>query len=206
MTPHHVETFRALVSPDRFSTGPSVLDLHAGDQSFHLPRRPEAVIWPVNRDEVGRILSVAQKLRIPVTAWGAGTSLEGNPIPVQGGLVVDFTRMNRILDIREADFQADVEPGVIYQDLNEKLKFTGLFFPPDPGARATIGGMIANNASGPHTVRYGSTKDCILRLAVVLAGGRCIEVGSRAAKTASGYDLLHLFIGSEGTLAQPDRF
>jgi D-lactate dehydrogenase (cytochrome) len=154
----------------------------------------------MHREEVCRILCYADANRIPVTAWGSGTSMEGNPIPVHGGLVMDFSRMNRILDIRETDFQADVEPGVIYQDLNDQLKFKGLFFPPDPGTRATLGGMIANNASGPHAIRYGSTKECILRLVLVLANGDIIELGTRAAKTSSGYDLLHLFVGSEGTL------
>ncbi len=196
----HKNAFRSMVAPDRFSTGKSHLNLHAADQSFHAPRPPGAVIWPVDREEVSRILSYANAHGIPVTAWGAGTSMEGNPIPLYGGLVADFSRMNRILDIRGTDFQADVEPGVIYQDLNHQLRFKGLFFPPDPGARATIGGMIANNASGPHTIRYGSTRNCILRLTVVLAGGEVIRIGTRAPKTSSGYDLLHLFIGSEGTL------
>ena len=135
-----------------------------------------------------------------MVGWGSGSSLEGNPIPVKKGLVLDFTQMNRILDVREEDFQVDVEPGVIYQDLNEHLKYTGLFFPPDPGARATIGGMIANNASGTRTVYYGSTKDYVLKLKVVLASGEILEMGRRVAKTSSGYDLPHLFVGSEGTL------
>ena len=120
----------------------------------------------------------ANKNVLPVTGWGSGTSLEGNPIPVRRGLVLDFSQMNRILDIREADFQADVEPGVAYQDLNEKLRVKGLFFPPDPGAGATIGGMIANNASGTRTVRYGSTRANVLRLTVVLAGGEIMQIGS----------------------------
>jgi len=200
MTRRQLETLRTLTGPDRFSTGPSQLDLHSGDQSFHPPIRPEAVLWPETRQEVSRILAFASANRIPVTAGGSGTSMEGNPIPVHGGVVLDFSRMNRILDVRELDFQADVEPGVSYQDLNIQLKTKGLFFAPDPGARATIGGMIANNASGPHTIRYGSTRDCILRLAVVLANGEIIETGTRASKTASGYDLRHLFVGSEGTL------
>jgi D-lactate dehydrogenase (cytochrome) len=108
--------------------------------------------------------------------------------------------MNQIVQVREEDFQADVEPGVVHQDLNEKLKHKGLFFPPDPGARETIGGMIANNASGTRTVLYGFTKDDILKLAVVLANGEIIELGTRASKTSSGYDLIHLIVGSEGTL------
>jgi D-lactate dehydrogenase (cytochrome) len=189
-----------MVGPERFSTGESNLDLHSRDQSHHKPSRPEAVIWPETKSEVSEILKYANQQKIPVTGWGAGTSLEGNPIPVEKGLILDFSRMNHILSIREEDFQADVEPGVLYRDLNKKLRHKGLFFPPDPGAQATIGGMIANNASGTRTVRYGSTKDYVLQLTVALAGGEVIEMGTRASKTSSGYDLIHLFVGSEGTL------
>lgn len=196
----HIRDLKSMVSPDRFSTGESNLDLHAKDQSRHKPCRPEAVMWPATKDEVSGILQYADSNRIPVTGWGSGSSLEGNPIPLERGIVLDFSRMNRILDLRVEDFQADVEPGVIYQDLNKSLRHQGLFFPPDPGARATIGGMIANNASGTRTVRYGSTRDHVLRLSMVLANGQILEVGSRVSKSSSGYDLLHLLIGSEGTL------
>ena len=196
----HLKHLQTLVAAERFSTGDSVLDLHAKDQSQHPPSRPDAVIWPVDHTEVSAILRYANDHRIPITGWGSGSSLEGNPIPIQKGIVLDFSQMNRILNIRAEDFQADVEPGVIFQDLNEKLRHTGLFFPPDPGARATVGGMIANNASGTRTVYYGSTKDYVLRLEVALASGEIIELGTRAAKTSSGYDLIHLIVGSEGTL------
>ena len=196
----HLKNFQAMVAPDRFSSGDSILDLHAKDQSRHPACRPEAVVWPQTAAEVAAILKYANEHRIPVTGWGAGSSLEGNPIPVCRGLVLDFTRMNRILTIREEDFQADVEPGVVYQDLNEKLRHTGLFFPPDPGARATLGGMIANNASGTRTVLYGSTRDYVMRLVVALASGELIELGTRASKSSSGYSLINLFVGSEGTL------
>jgi len=196
----HLKNLRSLVPPDRFSTGDSVLDLHAKDQSKHAPVPPEAVIWPRTSSEVVGIVKYANRNRIPVTGWGAGSSLEGNPIPVQKGIVLDFSQMNRILKIREEDFQADVEPGVVYQDLNEKLRHSGLFFPPDPGARATLGGMIANNASGTRTLYYGSTKEYVLKLSVVLANGEILELGTRASKTSSGYDLIRLFVGSEGTL------
>jgi len=196
----HLKHLQAFVTSDRFSTGDSHLDLHSKDQSQHPPFKPEAVIWPLKRSEVSAILKYANEHRIPITGWGSGSSLEGNPIPVKRGLVLDFSMMNRIIDIRAESFQVDVEPGLIYQDLNEKLKYTGLFFPPDPGARATIGGVIANNASGTRTVYYGSTKDYVLRLSVVLANGEIIETGTRATKTSSGYDLLHLMVGSEGTL------
>jgi len=196
----NIKDLQSMVPPDRISTGESVLDLHAKDQSHHAPSRPEAVIWPVVPAEVAEILAYANDNLIAVTGWGSGSSLEGNPIPVQKGIVLDFTRMNRIVEIREEDFQADVEPGVVYQDLNEKLKHSGLFFPPDPGARATLGGMIANNASGTRTVFYGSTKDYVLQLSVALANGEIFELGTRASKTSSGYDLIRLFVGSEGTL------
>jgi D-lactate dehydrogenase (cytochrome) len=189
-----------MVEPRRISWGESVLDLHSRDQSHHSASRPDVVIWPKGPEEVSKILMYCNQRRIPVTAWGAGSSLEGNPIPVKGGVVLDFSEMNRILEIRPSDFQADVEPGVVYQDLNEGLRHLGLFFPPDPGARATIGGMIGNNASGTRTVKFGSTKDYVLRLKVVLASGEILELGSRASKSSSGYDLLHLFVGSEGTL------
>lgn len=200
MNDAHIKNLRSIVGPDRFSTGESNLDLHSKDQSHHKPSRPEAVIWPFEQSEVSEILKYANDQGIPVTGWGSGTSLEGNPIPVRRGLVLDFSRMNKILSIREEDFQADVEPGVLYRDLNEKLRHKGLFFPPDPGAQATIGGMIANNASGTKTVRYGSTKDYVQKLTVALAGGEVIEMGTRASKSSSGYDLIHLFVGSEGTL------
>ncbi len=200
VTEAHIKELKSMVTPDRFSTGESNLDLHSKDQSHHKASRPEAVIWPVDRREVSDILKYANEHLIPVTGWGAGTSLEGNPIPVRAGIVLDFSHMNQILEIREEDFQADVEPGVGYRHLNEALRHKGLFFPPDPGASATIGGMIANNASGTRTVRYGSTKDHVLQLSVVLATGEIIEMGTRASKTSSGYDLIHLFVGSEGTL------
>ena len=196
----HIKNLSKFVAADRISTGTSVLDLHAKDQSQHSAVRPEVVIWPKNPEEVSAVVTYANDCRIPVVGWGSGSSLEGNPIPVQKGIVLDFSQMNRILDVRMEDFQVDVEPGLIYQDLNEHLKYSGLFFPPDPGARATIGGMIANNASGTRTVHYGSTKDYVLKMKIVMANGDIIDTGSRSAKSSSGYDLLHLFVGSEGTL------
>ena len=198
--PAHIGHLQSIVSATRISTGVSQLDLHAKDQSQHPPCRPEAVLWPVNTAEVSQILGYANTHRIPITGWGSGSSLEGNPIPVCSGIVLDFAQMNRVLELRAADFQVDVQPGVIYQDLNQQLRSEGLFFPPDPGARATIGGIIANNASGTKTVRYGSTKDYVRRLVVVLANGEIIETGTRASKSSSGIDLIHLFVGSEGTL------
>ena len=195
-----IRVFEDSIGKDRISTGISNLKLHSLDQSHHSAHMPELVIWPVNEEEVCFILDYANHNMIPVTAWGAGTSLEGNPIPVYGGIVIDFSFMNKILKIREEDFQADVQPGVIYQDLNHSLRHKGLFFPPDPGARATIGGMIGNNASGMRSIRYGSTRENVIQMRIVLANGEIIDVGRRSQKSSSGYDLLRLFVGAEGTL------
>ncbi len=195
-----IENLTVFTGPDRISTGESILNLHSKDQSGHTPVMPDAVVWPKSEAEVVNILRYANENIIPVTGWGAGSSLEGNPVPVKGGIVLDFSQMNRIIEIREEDFQVDVEPGVMYKELNKKLRHKGLFFPPDPGADATIGGMIGNNSSGTRTVKYGSTRDNILRLSVVLANGKIIRTGTRASKTSSGYDLVNLMTGSEGTL------
>jgi D-lactate dehydrogenase (cytochrome) len=158
------------------------------------------VVWPGSTQEVSRVLRFANRQRIPVTPWGAGTSLEGNPIPLHGGLSLDMRRMNRILSVRQKDFQVEVQSGILYKDMNAALAGHGLFFAPDPGANASIGGMVANNAAGTRTLRYGTTKDNVLRMEVVLASGEILRTGTHASKTSSGYDLVHLFVGSEGTL------
>ena len=191
---------KAILDERRVSSGESVRHLHSHDESFHTPSLPDVVVWPHTTEEVSRLVRWAREKRVPVTAWGAGTSLEGNPIPVQGGMVMDFNEMNRIIAVRPEDFQADVQAGVIYKELNKALARDGLFFPPDPGAAATIGGMIGNNASGIRSVRYGATKDYVLRLTVVLPDGEVIHAGNRARKSSSGYNLPALFTGSEGTL------
>lgn len=190
----------AIVGSDRFSTGQSNRELHLHDISFHQGTLPAGVIWPETTEEVSRILAWAYDRGVPVTPWGAGTSTEGNPVPLIGGLVMDMTLMNRILEIRPQDLQADVQPGVLRKELNRQTGQHGLFFPPDPGADATIGGMIANNASGVQTVKYGATKDYVMRLTVVLPQGRVIHTGCKAPKSSAGFDLTRLFVGSEGTL------
>ncbi|MGD8716887.1 MAG: FAD-binding oxidoreductase [Desulfobacterales bacterium] len=190
----------AMVASDRFSTGQSNRELHLHDISPHYGILPAGIIWPVSTDEVAQILSWTYDNDIPVTPWGAGTSTEGNPVPTCGGLVIDMTQMNKILEIRSQDLQADVQPGVLRKELNRQSGKYGLFFPPDPGADATIGGMIANNASGVQTVKYGATKDYIMRLTIVMPQGDVIHTGCKAHKSSSGYDLTRLFVGSEGTL------
>ena len=189
-----------LVSPERFSTGRSNLELHRRDISPHRGEMPAAIIWPETTEEISAVLKWSYAQEIPVTPWGAGTSTEGNPVPALGGLVIDMTRMNRILAIRPQDLQVDVQPGVLRKELNHQVGQHGLFFPPDPGADATIGGMIANNASGVQTVKYGATKDYIMQLTIVVPGGNVIRTGCKAPKSSSGYDLTRLFVGSEGTL------
>jgi D-lactate dehydrogenase (cytochrome) len=195
-----VAALSATVAPDRFSTGQSNRELHLRDISFHQGTLPAGIIWPESTEEVSRILAWTYANDVPVTPWGAGTSTEGNPVPTRGGLVMDMTRMNRILEIRPQDLQADVEPGVLRKELNRQAGKHGLFFPPDPGADATIGGMIANNASGVQTVKYGATKDYVMRLTVVLPQGKVIHTGCKAPKSSAGFDLTRLFVGSEGTL------
>jgi len=195
-----LKQLKLVVGEENVSIKAADLDQHASDESFHEAHRPAAVVWPGSTKEVSEVVNCANQHRIPLTPWGAGTSLEGNPIPVFGGIVLDTLRMNEILEVREGDFQVDVQAGMRYKDMNAVLARHGLFFAPDPGANASIGGMIANNASGTRTLRYGSTSDNVLRLEVVLPSGKIIHTGTRSAKTASGYDLSHLFVGSEGTL------
>jgi D-lactate dehydrogenase (cytochrome) len=200
LTSKDLDCIREIVGSERMSTGESILDLHGKDESFHQRRRPDAVVWPLLAEEIGKILEIANEKRIPVTPWGAGTSLEGNPIPVEGGIVLDLQQMNRVLELKREDLQVRVEAGVIYKELNQYLSRYGLFFPPDPGASAVIGGMIGNNASGIRTVKYGATKDFVLKMVIVLPSGAIIRVGTNAVKSSSGYDLCRLFVGSEGTL------
>lgn len=196
----HLAALKAILDDRRVSSGPSVLDLHSHDESFHAASLPDVVVWPHTTEEVSNLVRWACRNHVPVTSWGAGTSLEGNPIPVKGGMVIDFGEMNRIIAIHPEDFQADVQAGVIHKDLNKVLAREGLCFPPDPGAAATVGGMIGNNASGIRSVRYGATKDYVMRLTVVLPGGDVVNIGNRARKSASGYNLAALMTGSEGTL------
>ncbi|MFO7540602.1 MAG: FAD-binding oxidoreductase, partial [Chloroflexota bacterium] len=200
VTPEILTELTGIVGGENVSTADSERQLHAQDMSGHAPRLPEVVVWPQSSRQVATVLRLAHAQHIPVTPWGAGSSLEGNPIPLHGGILLSLARMTQVVALHADDFQVTVQPGLPYKDLNERLARHGLFFPPDPGANATVGGMLANNAAGIRTVKYGACKDNVLRMEVALADGRLIQVGSRSVKQASGYDLLHLFVGSEGTL------
>ena len=196
-----VDELTRFIPADRISITHADRDQHSRDQSAHPAHLPDVVVWVKTTQEVSDVLRYANAHGIPVTAWGAGTSIEGNPIPVRGGIVLDFGQMDKILEIHAQDFQITVQPGILYKDMNKILSRHGLFFAPDPGANASIGGMLANNAAGIRTVKYGATRDNVLALEAVLADGTVIHTGSRSVKQSAGYDLTHLLVGSEGTLA-----
>jgi len=185
---------------DRLSTGASVLDQHSHDEAYTKPALPDAVAFPETTEEVSEVLKICSRNGCPVVPYGVGSSLEGHIVPVHGGVSIDTSRMNKILTVNQSDLDAVVEPGVTRVQLNEALRATGLMFTVDPGADASLGGMAATRASGTNTVRYGTMADNVLALEVVLPDGQIVQTGSRARKSSTGYDLTHLFIGSEGTL------
>lgn len=194
-----IEQLRNLLG-DKLSTGSSVRELHSHDEAYTPAVLPDAVVFPESTAEVSEIMKICSAHRCPVVPYGIGTSLEGHVVPVAGGISLDTSRMKKVLAVYESDMNAVVQPGVSRTELNEELRATGLMFTVDPGADATMGGMAATRASGTNTVRYGTMRENVLALEVVLADGRIIRTGSRARKSSAGYDLTHLFIGSEGTL------
>lgn len=185
---------------ERLSTAASVLEHHGKDEAWIPPNPPDAVVWPHTTEEVSLIARTCHEHNCPIVPWGAGTSLEGHVIPVQGGVTLDFGEMASVLAVHPEDMDCVVQPGITRKRLNEDLRDTGLFFPIDPGADASIGGMAGTRASGTCAVRYGTMREAVLGLEVVLADGKVIRTGSRAKKSAAGYDLTKMFVGSEGTL------
>jgi D-lactate dehydrogenase (cytochrome) len=184
----------------RLSTGEAARAQHGRGEAYGRVMPPDAVAWPQSADEVSRIVATCSRHQTAVIAFGAGTSLEGHVSAPYGGVCIDFSRMNEVLSVNPADMDCVVQPGVTREQLNSYLRDTGLFFPVDPGANATLGGMVATRASGTTTIRYGAMTRNVLALQVVLADGRIVRVGTRAAKSSTGYDLVRLLVGSEGTL------
>jgi glycolate oxidase len=199
--PRVKESLREIAGEENFTD--SLIDLiaYAKDAS-EFKQRPDAAVWPVNRDQVSDILKLANKEKFPVIARGAGTSLAGLAVPQKRGLILDLARMDQIIQIDIEDRLAIVQPGVVYDELARALTPHGFFFPPDPasGAVCTLGGNVATNAGGIKGAKYGTTKDYVLGLEVVLADGQVLHTGSKCMKSVSGFDLTRLFVGSEGTL------
>ena len=185
---------------DRVSDAPGMLAQFGRSEAYHHPAPPDLVARPETTADVQRIVSLCRDAAMPVVAYGAGTSLEGNALALRGGLCVDMSAMDKVLEVHQGDMDVRVQPGLRRKALNAQLRDTGLFFPIDPGADASVGGMTSTRGSGTMAIRYGTMRENVLALEVVLADGRAIRTARRARKSAAGYDLTRLFTGAEGTL------
>lgn len=195
-----VSALGAILTESQVTVNQTVLEQHSGDESYHSASLPDIVVFPATTEEVSKIVKIANQYKMPIVPFGRGTSLEGHVIPYDHGITIDFSLMDKIVEVREKDFLVKVQPGVTRSQLNKELKKYGLFFSVDPGADATLGGMAATNASGTTSVKYGTMRDQVRDLEVVLSDGTVIHTGNLAEKSSSGYHLNGLFVGSEGTL------